>query len=108
MGLGRRFGEFLVIGPSLTSQQDGVYFIWLHSDWLQTLFEQGFIGFNIILFMYLHALNRSRFNPKLFAALAAYGAFAVANIPLRYPLAGLFGAILLRWALDSRKENSIS
>jgi hypothetical protein len=103
---GGGLGSFYVIGPTLTTKLDGVYFIWLHSDWLQIFFEQGFVGFNIILVMYLYALRRSRLDPKLFAALAAYGAFAVANMPLHYPIAGLYGAILLRWALDKNsKEN---
>ncbi|MGZ3698447.1 MAG: hypothetical protein ACXWP5_09950, partial [Bdellovibrionota bacterium] len=102
--IGSGLGGFYVIGPVLHQTKDGSVFLWLHSDWMQTLFEQGIIGFIIILGMYLQALWRSRINPQLFAALAAYAMFGVANMPLRYPLSGLFGAFLIRWAFEKQES----
>lgn len=98
--IGSGLGGFYVIGPVLTNKEQGTTFIWLHSDWLQTLFEQGIIGFVIILGMYLQGLRLARVTPQLFSALVAYAAFAAANMPLRYPLAGIYGAFLMRWAME--------
>jgi len=54
--------------------------------------------------MYLHALRLSRVTPQLFSALVAFGVFSAANMPLRYPLAGLFGAFLIRWAMEKKLD----
>ena len=97
--LGGGLGAFYLIGLGL-SQGTSSGFIWLHSDWYQTFFEQGILGFLAVLLMYGHAVWRSRTTPQLFVALMAYAAFGVANMPLRYPIAGLYGAVLIRWAMD--------
>jgi hypothetical protein len=100
--IGSGLGGFLVYGPMMTHKSQGIVFIWLHSDWLQTFFEQGLLGFTVIVGMYFHALLRAKKIPQLFSTLTAYAAFGVANMPLRYPLAGLFGAVLIRWAMEKQ------
>lgn len=102
MAIGSGLGGYYVAGPLLLGPST-IAFIWAHSDWLQILFEQGIIGFLIVLAMYIHALWRTRKTPQLFSALMAYGAFGVANMPLRYPISGLLGAFLIRWAMEKDK-----
>lgn len=93
---GAGFGSFYVIGQALTH---GVY-LWLHSDWMQVGFEMGFVGLVLVMALYCQALWKARFRPDLFSALMGYAAFGVANMPLRYPIAGILGAFLLRQALE--------
>jgi hypothetical protein len=58
--------------------------------------------------MYVHALWRARGSVELFSALVAYAVFAMANMPLRYPVSGLFGAFLIRWALEKRVDSELT
>lgn len=95
---GAGLGSFYLIGQTLSQGQ----FTWLHSDWLQIGFETGFIGLVLVAVMYGDALYRLRKLPGLFSALVAFGVFGIANMPLRYPLAGLYGAFLIRSAFDKR------
>lgn len=88
---GSGLGQFYVLGNSFT---EGRY-IWLHSDWLQILFETGIVGFVLVAGMYGQALYYARRTPNLFAALVGFGVFAIANMPLRYPLVGLYGAVIV-------------
>jgi hypothetical protein len=105
--VGGGLGSFYVVGPALSSHANAPVFVWLHSDWFQTLFEQGVIGFVLVAAMYAHALWQTRKTSDLFPTLTAYAAFGVANMPLRYPLSGLLGAFLIRWALEkSEKEKA--
>jgi O-antigen ligase len=104
--MGSGLGGFYVIGPALMAKGQTNVFIWLHSDWFQTLFEQGIVGLLLILVMYGHALWRARRVPELFAALTAYAVFGAANMPLRYPICGLFGALLIRWAMEKPISSS--
>jgi hypothetical protein len=106
--IGGGLGSFYVVGPALATQGNGPVFVWLHSDWFQTLFEQGIIGFLVVTVMYAHALWRAQKTSDLFPALTAYAAFGVANMPLRYPLSGLLGAFLIRWALEKQNSSASS
>lgn len=99
-------GGFYVFGNHFNTG-DSTIFVWMHSDWMQTIFEQGLVGFTAVVLMYLHALRRTRKTPQLFAALVGFGAFAVANMPLRYPIAGIFGAVLIRWAFEKPMTESV-
>jgi O-antigen ligase len=100
---GAGLGSFWVLGPSLNPGGQEI-FTWMHSDWLQTLFEQGILGFLSVAILYVHALVRAKRNEALFVSLAGLGAFAIANMPLRFPLAGLYGAVLIQWAMAEREE----
>lgn len=101
--LGAGSGSFQAIGIYLTKDLPE-QFIWMHSDWLQTLFEQGIIGTVLLASLFGYALYRSRKNYPLFFSLFTYGVWAVANMPLRYPLAALYGAVLVRWAFSKENE----
>lgn len=96
---GMGLGSFYVVGLYLSRSLPST-FTWLHSDWAQILFEMGAIGLFLVILLYVDALWRSRRAYALFSSLVGYGVFATANMPLRYPLAGLFGAFLIRMAFE--------
>ena len=84
-------GSFRILGVMLSQTIEK--FTFLHNDWLQILFEQGIIGVIMTLILYVKGCLRS--GESLFLALAAYGLWGCANMPLRYPLAALYGAFLI-------------
>jgi len=68
---------------------------WLHSDFLQSLFENGVIGTAILLVCVGYALVFSwRKSPILFASLVGLLASAVFNFPVHFPLHSLFGVFV--------------
>jgi hypothetical protein len=95
--LGSGLGTFFAIGPTFNRPD---VFIWLHSDWLQVLFEQGVIGFVLIAVLFLRAIfnARIRSRPAIQYALITYGVWGIANMPLHYPLSALYGAVLFNYA----------
>lgn len=97
--LGLGLGSFYLIGPELTKDYGGVRFLWMHSDWLQILFEMGSIGFVCTLGVYGIALWRSRTHVILCSSLAVFGAWGLANFPLHQPISAVLGVVLLRLAL---------
>lgn len=86
-------GTFQVIGPYLTRPLGSLWF-WMHSDWGQVLFEQGVIGLILVGSLYFVALYRAK--SRLFYSFTAFGVWAMANMPLRYPLTACLGACILR------------
>lgn len=88
--LGFGSGAFGVIGPAITDHK----YIWLHSDYLQILFEQGIIGVILALAVAFDVLKRLK--RKLFDAFLMLLVCAIANMPLRYPLFALYGAYIIR------------
>ena len=59
-----------------------VFFPWLHSDWLQMLFEEGFVGLALVIVLFATMLKRSFKNTKLFAMNVGYGFVALTQFPL--------------------------
>jgi len=96
---GAGMGSFFLIGPTLTKGS----FTWAHSEWFQIAFEFGLAGFLVTLYLFFDALYRARDRAWLIASVAGYGMFAIANMPLRYPLSGMLGAYLFRVALQKRR-----
>ena len=108
--LGSGSGTFVSIGPDLTNGRHPDAFpakwMWLHSDWLQILFEQGILGLCLATAVFVTALRRFYHaqNQAGFYALIACGAFAAANMPLRYPLTALLCAFLVVWAFAEKQK----
>jgi hypothetical protein len=102
--LGEGLGSFYYIGPWLTKSLN-VRFIWLHSDWMQILFETGVVGLVLSLGVFTTAMCRAK--GQIFISLALYGAWMIANFPLHNPISALLGVFLLRYSLaKSREETS--
>lgn len=91
--IGTGSGSYHVIGPYLTHEL-GSIFTFLHSDWLQILFEQGVIGVVLALILFLKVLLKAR-GALLFSA-ATCGIWMVANMPMRYPLSAFYLVVLIR------------
>lgn len=71
------------------------FFMYLHSDWLQILFEFGLAGFACAVYLYIVALHRSRGRWYLTSSLLAYGAAMVSGFPLHSPILALLGLVLM-------------
>lgn len=84
--------------------QSSRFFMYLHNDWLQLLYEAGLIGFGLSVALYLGAVYHSRYNPRWAAMLAAYGVAMLTNFPLHQPLLALLGIVLLGGAYLEEKR----
>lgn len=101
--LGAGSGSFSLIGPELT-KPTGYRWFWMHSDWLQILWEQGVIGIILAFSCFGLFLWRAR-RHWVFYSLIAYGFVALANMPLRYPVFALLGAFLVRLSLEEKTDH---
>jgi hypothetical protein len=63
------------------------YYTHAHNDWLQLLFEFGFIGMTVFMYFYLLALAKSFFsNVYIFISLMSFGLYMVFWFPLHLML----------------------
>lgn len=58
-------------------------YLWMHSEWLQIIFELGIIGLLCALIAYIFTLFKAMRSPTLFASLLGFGAFGLFDYPLR-------------------------
>lgn len=103
--IGMGSGTFQMFGPSiqidhylsLGVKEDMLIagFIWLHNDWLQVLFETGIIGLLFVGAIFICAVFNLRRKPAEFASLLAFGAIAILQMPLRWPILCLLGMFLI-------------
>lgn len=81
------------------------YWPWMHSDWLQVLFEYGTVGLALTLavfFIGLWQLHQKKDHPT-FSMLVGLGATAVFNYPLRYFVFGVLGTMALARANNEER-----
>lgn len=66
--------------------QNSFFWLWMHSDWLQVLFETGIIGLLLSLLLYSDVLYRlfKKKEPVLFSLACGIGASAIFDFPCRY------------------------
>lgn len=83
-----------MVGP-----QTVFYWPTLHSDWLQIVFETGFVGLALALLLYGESLWRlyKKQNAQVFSMLCGIGASAIFDFPLRY----FVTAFLLSFSISS-------
>lgn len=103
-GLG--LGSYSVFGPELTRNYPWGRFTFLHSDWMQIVFEQGIVGFVTLILLFFYLLHSLKRDFPLFSSLLCFGAFGIANMPLRYPLTALFGAYLVRATFEKTEKKT--
>lgn len=107
---GSGLGTYWGIGPFIqisTKQVVGYgYYVFLHNDWLQHLFETGLLGIVTAGAVYIKCLinNINEKNRWLFSSIVVYGGVAVFNMPARYMLTAVIGVMLLRLSLDHQEE----
>lgn len=80
------------------------FFMFFHNEFLQVLFEQGFIGLLCLLGLYSTALLRSWERLHLRAAIGAYGVVMCTNFPFRWPLHAMLGMILFVLAMGEKSD----
>lgn len=94
-GAGSGSFPHLANGVQLSNGQfKGSIFPFMHNDWLEIVFNEGWVGFTLALLAYLHALFRSFNRRYLFTALFVYGLTMLVQFPLRYPGVAFLGALL--------------
>ena len=73
------------------------YYIFLHSDILQILFEQGIVGLTLITLLSIHCLRMAYKNKQIeyFAAFIAYIACCAGNYPIRLGVHGIIGVSII-------------
>lgn len=107
--LGAGTGSFMMYGPhiNMINGNDKLFFIWVHSDWFQILFEQGYIGLALAFLTAGFALWRSRQLTWLFSSILTYAFVMIAQMPWRYLPSSIFGAALLMKALSAKEETCL-
>lgn len=85
------------------------WFLWMHNDWLQLLFEQGIIGLAVYLNAFFFALKASWKNVYLSSALIGVAVCALGNYPARLPVHGfiLMAIVVMCFRLthEARRES---
>jgi hypothetical protein len=98
-------GSFLLLGPEIQRAAGlgapGQWFLWLHSDWLQLVFEMGAVGLAVYLWLAWDAVRaaRDRGDWPLAAALLGFAASAVFQYPVHLPLFAFTGIALVATAV---------
>lgn len=96
---GTGLGTYRILGPFiqiLGKHQVGNWFVEMHNDWLQCLFEFGFVGLFIASSVFLSALYKVRNHPHLCAAVVTYGAVAMFYYPTHSLVGAVYGVMLLK------------
>ncbi len=65
----------------MQGSREGTFWLWLHNDWLQMLFEYGVVGLTVFTSLFLVCLKRAWREPSLFLSVVAIGAVMVGNYP---------------------------
>jgi len=68
--------------------------VWLHNDWLQTLLEQGIIGFGLYLAATIDAVRRAWSSPMMVAMVASFATACVGLYPTNLALFSFYGLII--------------
>lgn len=102
-------GSYLIWGPLLQTDANylvgnGNWMVWLHSDFLQTLFEQGIIGLILCLWTGIQAFFRKWKTEESYLALSllGFGLTMIFNMPFHYSMHAFLGLFLLMICLRPR------
>ena len=82
------------------------YFLWMHSDWLQILFELGLVGFTLAVATFYRAVKLAWSKPRLLAAVFGAAAFGLTYYPLHFALSAVVVGMIFSWALSKTKVSS--
>lgn len=95
MALGTGTGTFNLWGPTLPAPY---IYIWLHNDWFQLLFEQGWIGLVLGVIFYLDSFKKGHNKLEMFL----FGFIACTEMPLRHTLFAMLGVLIFVKAQQKR------
>lgn len=77
-------------------------FLAMHSEWLQVMFELGFIGWALMLAVFIQAIRGAK-KPQVLAGVLAAGVFALTYHPFRFFPSAFLIALIVREALENKK-----
>ena len=104
---------FFGVGPAsfmwcsiMIDQLKGPVVVFLHSDWLQIVFELGLVGLALVLSVYFYAIRQSWRDKVLLPALLGVGAFAIPYHPTRFFPSAFLLAVIFRLALKGKEEQA--
>jgi len=85
LGTGAGAGEIHITNIQYLNghRETGGWFLWLHSDWLQMIFEYGILGLAVYLNAFFFAVKTAWKNVYLLPALLGVAACALGNYPVR-------------------------
>ncbi len=105
---GKGYGSFILYGPWIQVHQKfslQAYFIWMHSDWIQILFESGIVGLALSVAVTCQILYRARHRVELLVSIVAFIATMVFQFPwhlANFAAAGtLLGLMALKGEVDA-------
>lgn len=108
---GTGFGSFGVFSINLQNahkMREQYWWIWMHNDWLQAVFETGLVGAGLMLATFLDGARKlwaRREIPEL-QALLLFGLAMLVNYPLHVGLSCALGAWLVLIALSNPKPHN--
>lgn len=76
----------------------------LHNDWLQILFELGFVGLVLSMGVFLGLLWRARRHPEVFALVCGLGVMGLGYHPLRHIVTQVLVVCVIRTVYLPRRE----
>lgn len=105
---GTGMGTFERLGPmiqhsSAEARRNG-FFIWAHNDWLQILFEMGFIGLGLSALFLAKLSARSFPTPWKMATLASFAVAMLFQMPMHHFLTAFYGLLFVRVAMVKDEE----
>lgn len=101
MGIGTTW-EFLPYIQKTNGFDMAQVFVWFHNEFLQVLFEQGFIGLILWVSLFFKCLYHSRKKDYLFISLVAFGFSSFFNFTMHLPFQAFIGSFLIARSLYGR------
>jgi len=102
-GFGTGTGIYL-LPKALEQAGSDIRLLWIHNEYLQTLFENGTVGLALLVSLVGVVLVKARSRPWLFCSVAGLAAYSFFNFPARQPFHALVGAALI-WFTFTPGEN---
>lgn len=102
--IGTGLGTFEWLGPyiQMSNGQTQEFFLWMHNDYLQVLFEGGLVGLGLFLAVCVLCAWRAREKKIVLPCLAAIGVCMLSQFPLHWFLSSLWIAFMARLSLEDR------
>lgn len=84
-------GSFITMMPDVEKAYgEKDLYIWAHNEYVQIIFENGFLGLILVLTLYTWMLKRSWKTPWLFSTILGFSLASLTQMPLRLFVTSLF------------------
>jgi len=93
---GEGIGAYSQIGPVLGEANKVHTYMWMHNDWLQVMFDTGFIGIGLSLALFFASLWKTRREPILLGQVLSFGVMMMFYSPLRLIIGQALLCVLLK------------